>query len=382
MTRPGRRAALLLVLVTLAAGCGSQHGQAGATASPPPLPSLAVSVVSSTTSWATLQMGGSARQYNNFWQLFARPAVSARWQLVTPPGMASNGGFILAHPAGRSITAAFRPSQNITYSPLTSTADDGAHWVTGQAAGGLADVPDALAAGPDTGSLIGLVRGSVELSRSGGAAWTRLATLRSLAAAAPGRACRLTGFTAAAFSPVGTPLVAGSCGRAGVTGIFADAGGTWHAAGPALPASLGGQRVTVLRLSTDAGRETALLAAGSKSAATVLAAWTSSSGGWVLSPILRTQGHNVLSASLSPGGSVGLVLSGVRGQTLSGPGGSWQQLTALPAGTQALVLSTGHRTEALAAHRSEMTVWARPSASAGWTREQAINVPISYGSSS
>ena len=176
--------------------------------------------------------------------------------------------------------------------------------------------------------------------------------------------------------------MAGSCARAGVAGIFAYTGGTWHAAGPALPASLDGQPVTVLRLSTAAGRETALLAAGRKSAATVLAAWTSSSGRWVLSPILRTQGHNVLSASLSPGGSVGLVLSGLRGQTLSGPGGSWQQLTALPAGTQALVLSTGHGTEALAAHRSEMTVWTQPSASAGWTREQAINVPISYGSSS
>ena len=159
MTRSAWRVSLLLAAVTLAAGCGSQHGQAGATASPPPLPSLALSAGSSTTTWATLEMGGSARQYNNFWQLFARPASSARWQLVTPPGMASNGGFILARPSGRSITAAFRPSQNITYSPLTSTADDGAHWVTGQAAGGLADVPDALAAGPDTGSLIGLVRG-------------------------------------------------------------------------------------------------------------------------------------------------------------------------------------------------------------------------------
>ena len=41
-------------------------------------------------------MGGSAAQYNNFWQLFVRPARSDRWQLVTPPGMASNGGFILA----------------------------------------------------------------------------------------------------------------------------------------------------------------------------------------------------------------------------------------------------------------------------------------------
>ncbi|MFI5064319.1 MAG: hypothetical protein ACHP9Z_10120, partial [Streptosporangiales bacterium] len=90
----------------------------------------------------------------------------------------------------------------------------------------------------------------------------------------------------------------------------------------------------------------------------------------------------VQSASFGPGGTVGLVLSGRRGETLSGPGASWQQLTTLPVGTQTLVLGPGHGTEALAVHRSIMTVWAQASASAGWTRKQVINVPISYGSSS
>ena len=383
MTRPGWRVSLLAAAMILVAGCGSQHGQAAAARSPAPLPSLAMSVGSATTSWATLEMGGSASQHNNFWQLFVRPATSARWGLVTPPGMATNGGFLLAGPTGRSITAAFRPSQNITYSPLTSTVDDGAHWATGQAAAGLADVPDALAAGPGAGTLIGLVPGAVELSRSGGSGWTRLATLRSLAAAAPGRACQLTGFTAAAFSPAGMPLVAGSCARDGVAGIFSYTGGTWQAAGPDLPASLAGQPVTVLRLSMTAGYETALLAVGSKAAATVLAAWTrSGSGRWALSPSLRTQGRQVQSASFGPGGAVGLVLSGRRGETLSGPGASWQQLTTLPVGTQTLVPGPGHGTGALAVHRSIMTVWAQVSASAGWTRKQVINVPISYGSSS
>ena len=385
MTRPGWQVSLLAAALIMAAGCGSQDGQAGTAASPAPLPlpSLAISVGSSTASWATLEMGGSASQHNNFWQLFVRPAASARWGLVTPPGMATNGGFILAGPAGRSITAAFRPSQNITYSPLTSTTDDGAHWATGQVAAGLADVPDALAAGPGGSTLIGLVPGAVELSQSGVSGWARLATLRSLAAAAPGRACQLTGFTAAAFSPAGMPQVAGSCARDGVAGIFSYTDGAWRAAGPALPASLAGQPVTVLRLSTTAGYETALLAVGSKAATTVLAAWTrGGSGRWALSPVLPTQGRHVQSASFGPGGTVGLVLSGRRGATLSGPGASWQQLTTLPVGTQTLVLGSGPGTEALAVHRSIMTVWARVPASAGWTRKQVINVPISYGSSS
>jgi hypothetical protein len=383
MTQPRWRAALALVAASLAAGCGSQHSQAGPTASPPPPPSLALSVTSSSVTWATMVMGGPAAQHNNFWQLFVRPGTSSQWQLVTPPGMASNGGFILAGPAGRSLLTAFRPSQYITYSPLASTADDGAHWATGQVVAGLADVPDALAASADGGSLIALTRsGTVELSRDGGSAWTRLATLRSLAATAAGRACRLTGFTAAAFSPAGTPLVTGSCAKHGVAGVFAVTGGAWQAAGPALPASLGGQPVTVLRLSTTAGRETALLAVGSKTAVTVLAAWATGGGPgrWMLSPLLRTHGRGVLSASLGAGGSVALVLSGGQGETLTGPGGSWQQLPVLPAGTQVLAPAAGSKIEALAADRSALTVWAR--SPAGWAREQGINVPIQYGTSS
>ena len=223
----------------------------------------------------------------------------------------------------------------------------------------------------------------VQLSHQGGAGWARLATLRSLAAAAAGRTCRLRGFTAAAFSPAGIPLVAGACARAGVAGIFALTGGIWRAAGPTLPASLAGQPVTVLRLSTTGGRETALLAVGSEPKATVVAAWTGSGPDrWVLSPVATTQGRHVLSASFGPGGSVGLVLSGDRGEILSGPGGSWRQLPALPSGTQTLALGSGSRIEALAAHRSTMTAWGTSSASSGWTREQAINVPIQYGSSS
>jgi hypothetical protein len=383
MTRPAWQAALALAAITLAAGCGSQHGPAGATARPPAPPSLALSVSSPVATWATVEMGGSAADYNNFWQLFVRPAASTTWRLVTPPGMASNGGLVLASPGGRSLLAAFRPSQDISFSPMTATSDDGAHWATGQLAAGLADVPDALAASPAGGGLAALAPGAVELSRPGGSGWARLATLRSLAATAAGRACRLTGFTAAAFSPAGAPLVAGSCAQAGVTGIFTYTGGAWQATGPALPASLAGQPVTVLRLSTAAGRETALLAAGSGAKATVLAAWAGSGAGrWVLSPVLRAHGGHVVSASLGPGGSVALVLPGGRGETLSGPGGSWRKLPALPAGTQVLAPGASGAIEALAAHRSVMTVWSHTTASAGWARQQVTKVPILYGSSS
>ena len=83
---------------------------------------------------------------NNFWQLFVRPAGSRGWKLVTPRGTADNGGLVLAAGAGPSLITGFRPSQYLTYTPLTSTADGGQAWSsTGPLDGTLANVPDALA---------------------------------------------------------------------------------------------------------------------------------------------------------------------------------------------------------------------------------------------
>jgi hypothetical protein len=381
MTRRWWRAVPLLAAAGLAAGCGSQHTQAGRTASLPPPPSLALSASASGTTWASLELGGSAADFNNFWQLFARPSGTARWRLATPPGMASNGGFALAGPAGQSFLAAFRPSQNITYSPLVSSADSGAHWSTGQVAARLADVPDALATGPASGGLLALTTHGVELSRDGGSGWASLATRTSLAATVAGRKCGLARFTAAAFTSRGTPLAAGACARPGVTGIFARSGEGWQAAGPTLPAALAGQPVTVLRLSIVGRQDVALFAVGSEHAATVVAGWVGRTGRWVLSPGLRTHGRRVLSASLGPDGSVGLVVSGSRGETVAGPGASWRSLTTLPADTQTLVLGPGTGIEALAGHQTTMTVWALGPGPRGWARKQVVKVPIPYGSS-
>jgi hypothetical protein len=374
----------MTLAVVVLAGCGSQHGQSAAgTASTAPPPSLALSLTSAAGTWATVQMGGSAAQYNNFWQLFVRPAGAASWRLVTPPGMASNGGLVLASGGGQSLVTAFRPSQDITFSPLTSTADGGAHWTTGNVVAGLADVPDALAAAPGSGDLIALLPHAVELSRPGGSGWTTLAQTRSVTDSAAGRACGLSDLTAVAFSPAGFPMAAGACTKPGAAGIFALDGGQWQATGPALPASLAAQPVTVLRLTTAGGRQLALLSAGSGSAATVVAAWTvSGSGRWEVSPGLRTGGRQVLSASFGPGGAAGLVLSGGQGAVLAGPGSSWRKLAALPPGSQVLAVGTGGQAEVLASHRSVLTVWGTRPGPAGWVKEQSITVPILYGSSS
>ena len=94
-------AAVILPAVLLAAGCGSAPATPPpATQAAPPAPSLNTSLDTSAGTWAAVVMGGSAAQYNAFWQLFIRPAGSTRWRLVTPPGTADNGGLVLAGGSG------------------------------------------------------------------------------------------------------------------------------------------------------------------------------------------------------------------------------------------------------------------------------------------
>jgi hypothetical protein len=389
MSRPARRSAAALAVAAgaLLAGCGSPAPAApgpAAEAAPGGAPFLATSLVTAAGTWAVAVMGGPVAQEDNFWQLFARPPGSSRWKLVTPPGTPDNGGLVLAGTGG-SLISGFRPSQYLTYTPLTITRNAGRAWSsTGPLDGALADVPDALAAASATGHLLALLTdGTAELAAPGYTSWTTLATPRSLAATPPGRSCGLQDLTAAAFSPSGQPLLGGTCSHPGIAGIFAGTGGTWHAAGPALPAALASQPVQVLRLTSTASSIIALLAAGTGPAASLLAAWSPDSGSqWVLSPPLRLNGAALSSASFGPGDTAAIVLTGSRGQSVAGPGAPWRALPALPPGTATLAAGPAGALQALAAGRTTMTVWQLAPGSAAWAKAQAISVPVQFGSSS
>jgi hypothetical protein len=388
MSRPARpAAALALAAAALLAGCGSPAPNVpGPAAEAPPggTPFLATSLVTSAGTWAVTVMGGSVATNDNFWQLFARPAGSTQWKLVTPPGTPDNGGLVLAG-AGGSLITGFRPSQYLTYTPLTITRNAGQAWSsTGPLDGALANVPDALAAASATGNLLALLTDSTaELSAPGYTSWTTIATQRSLAATPPGRSCGLQDLTGAAFSPSGQPLLGGTCSHPGTAGIFAGTGGTWHAAGPALPAALASQPVQVLRLTSTASSTLALLAAGTGLTASLLAAWSSDSGShWILSPPLRLNGAALSSASFGPGDTAAIVLNDGRGQTVAGPGAPWRALPALPPGTATLAAGPTGALQALTVDRTKMTVWQLVPGSAAWAKAQTINVPIQFGSSS
>ncbi len=383
MNRRATRASLLLAAAVLAAGCGSQSSPGAAPASQVTPPSLATSLVTVTGTWAAAVMGGTAASHNNFWQLFVRPAGASTWRLATPPGVASNGGFVLAGAASGSLLAGFRPSQRLSYSPLAVTSDNGQSWSPGLLDAGLADVPGALAADPASGRRLALLTsGAIDMSAPGGTGWARLATRQALASSAAGARCGLVSLTSVTFSKTGAAMLGASCAHSPMAGVYRYAGGTWRQAGPALPAAYSRQPSTVLRLGTAGGITTALLAAGTGRTAALLAAWSADGGAhWVLSAPFRLDGATLASASSGPGNAMAVVLSGGRAAVIAGPRRSWQALPRLPAGTTVLASGPAAGWAALAVHRTTLTVWQAAPGSGRWTTGQVIKVPVPFGSS-
>jgi hypothetical protein len=363
-----------LIAVAAVAGCGNKPAPSTALPPAPAPPPLETSFASTAgTGWAVVEMGGSAAQENNFWQLFVRPAGATTWRLATPLGVADNGGLVVASPGGESLVTGFRPSQLLTYTPLAASSDNGASWSSvGPVNSGLSDAPDALAAGPD-GSLIALTNDGAELGQRLGAAWTHLASARSLAATQPGQACGVTGLTGTAFTSSGTPILAASCSRPSVAGIFADRGGSWHAAGPAVPASLARDDVDVLRLTAAGPGLVALLRAGRR----IVAAWYDGSRWSVSAPLSAA---TLTSTAIGPDGSIGVIVNGSHGATLAGPGAAWHALPALPKRAATLALGSSGQVDAIAASGGSFADWRL--APAGWSLAQKIHVDIPYGSSS
>jgi hypothetical protein len=328
-------------------------------------------------------MGGSAASHNNFWQLFVRPDATSTWRLATPPGVASNGGLVLAGLRGGSVLAGFRPSQDLAYTPLAITKNNGRTWSPALLDAGLADVPGALAADPASGRLLALLTDSTaEMSRPGGTAWARLTTRHALATSSAGTRCKPGSLNAAAFSPSGQPMLAAGCGRPGTAGIFTRTGQTWQLTGPVLPAAYAHQAITVLRLTTTGGTTTALLAAGTGSAARLLAGWSADGGGhWKLSPPLPLNGATLTSASSGPGSSLAIILGHRGASAITSAAGSWRPLPQLPPDTATLAAGPAGGWNALAVHGTQLTIWQAAPRARSWASVQVIKVPVQFGSS-
>ncbi|MCW2935448.1 MAG: hypothetical protein JWM19_6410 [Actinomycetia bacterium] len=381
--RRGCAAVAIMVLAGCAAGCGQAASHQASPNAPVVAPSLNTSLATTAGTWASVVMGDAGSSDNAFSQLFTRPAGSTGWKLVTPPGVATNGGFVLATQGNQALIAGFRPGVDLTFSALTATRDNGTTWQPGSPLQpGLADVPDALAAAPSGRMLALLIGGTLTQSGDDGTHWSALSNARSLAETAAGRRCSPAGLTAVSFTPTGAPLAAATCTRPGITGIFSYTAGSWQAAGPSLPAPLADAATGVLRLTgTPAGNE-ALLVAGTGTAASLLAARTSDDGAhWAVSAPLRLGAAAVRSSGFGDGGAAWAVLTDGRAETISGQAAAWRALPAVPQGTAALAPGTGGGFDALAVSGSKLTVWRLSPGTTAWTTAQVINVPIEYGSS-
>jgi hypothetical protein len=375
VSRRAAGAAALLACAVLAcegliAGCAS-HPARVTGAGPPLTAPLSTSLVTAQGTWAVAVMGGPDAD-NKFWQLFFRPVTGGGWSLVTPQGVADNGGLVAAG-GGAYLVVGFRPSQNLAFSPLATSTDTGRNWTPGLLDAGLADTPGAIAVGPSGRTLALLQDGTVEAAPTAGAAaagrWAPLTTLKALAASASGRACGLEGVTAVSFGPDGNPMAAGSCARPGPAGVFTDAGGTWRSAGLGLPAD---GRTRVLGLTAITGGNEALLATGNS----LFVAWWNGTRWTVSAPIA---GGALRALGFGPDGSAWLLPGRGRAAAIGGPGSSWRALPAIPPGTGTLAPGAGGSYDALAVAGSRLTVWRL--GRGAWTRVQQVTVPVQYGSS-
>ena len=162
--------------------------------------------------------------------------------------------------------------------------------------------------------------------------------------------CGLTSVTAVAYTPAGTPLVAGARRAAGTVGVLMKTAPGWRLAGPSLPASLQGQPVQVLRLTRTSGGDVMVIQAGTS----LVAASSGDGSHWTLSGVLKTASGGPASVAYGVKNQIAVALADGRAQTVTGPGQAWQALPALPyRGRQgrpvALALPAGGGTEALAA---------------------------------
>ena len=385
-----------LLAAAAAAGCGAP--QAGIQALPAVTitaqPQLSVPVPSSGGTWAVVPMGKSGT--NLFWELFMQPAGTARWALATPPGVADNGGLIAAAGGGQWLTAGFRPSQRLTFSPLAATANAGRTWsaLPGVLPAGLAADPDALAAGPG-GKLLALtqVDGGTVYSSDGGR-WAGFTTGASLARQPAARACGVSRLTAVTIAADGTPFAGAECRKSGTIGIFSFAGSSWQPTGPVLPPSLRSATVRVLRLTTATAGTASVLAASAGTRRWIIGAWAGGapSGGapaggraqhWTQTMPLEIGAAQVLTAAPGPEGELYVLLRSAgtnRLKMCQTQGSLWQCSSTVPAGTATIVPGAAGPAEALAVQGGQLTVWSETAGDHAWKVIQTINVSIPYGS--
>jgi hypothetical protein len=384
------------VAVVDLAGCSGPASRAtGAPHAAPPAIKVPLGVTFATTTdeVAVVAMGTLRNPLNTFWQLFVRPTAMSRWKLVTPPGVADNGGLVTSLSAsstgGASLLTGFVTSQELAFSPLAVSHDEGGAWSPGLVPGGLARVPDAVAASSGAESLALLHAGGGEVFRSTGnpSDWSPLVGRRAMAASAAGRSCGVGTLTAVALDAVRGPLVATTCSSRGVVGIFGRTGGIWRLVGPRLSGPTGSAPTKVLRLVDADGVASGLVAVTRGATTSLIGVASTAVGHWTRSPPLALgPGSRIVSTGVEPGGGFVILASRPHGSSAldmeTGPGAGWRSLPSPPPGTATVAVGSGGAVDALSVALVQLTDWRLDDQAGTWTKTSTVTVPIQFGSSS
>jgi len=380
-----------LVATTALSGCSTPSP--GAIPGPVPLFTvkvpLSATFATSTGVVAVVAMGTLSDPLNTFWQLFVRPDATSRWTLVTPPGVADNGGLVASPNEGASVLAGFEPSQALDFSPLALSRAEGASWSPGLVPGALAAVPDAVAVSSD-GGFLALVRADGgEVLRSAGrpTVWSKLVNRSTLASSPAGSSCGVGPLTAVALDATRGALMGTTCRSPGVVGIFQAAGGSWSRVGPRLSGLAASAPTQVLRLVDLNGTVGALVATGDRSSPSLIGMASTADGTWARSaPLSLATGGHIVSTGVESGGGFVVLASRPNGSMLlhleTGPGGGWKSLPAPPRGTATVAVEPGGVVAALAVATTRFTDWRLDVPTGTWSKVGSITVPIQSGSSS
>ncbi len=341
---------------------------------------MATSVATSAESWAVVPMAASPA----FWEVFVRSGNSASWKLVTPPGVADNGGIVVSASGTSSLAVAVRPSQDLLFSPLAATANGGASWSAGPPLdAAVAASPDAFAA--DGANLVALLSdGAVETSADSGTTWSVIAKPGAIAASAAAKGCGgAVRVTSVSFGTTSAQLLAGgTCGTSGTTAMFTySTPAGWQRS--TLPAAGQLLRLTAGRalVQGKAGLTALFGGFGWYAYAPLTGTAQAISGTWTASAALPVSGPVVASGTLALDGAW-VLLPGGRAATIGGPGQQWTLLPPVPEKTTVLAAGPDGATDALAVSGTTLTVWRLAPKATVWQRVEIATVPIQVGSSS
>ena len=370
--------AVMLIPLTACASVSTSPATTAPTAPRPTVPLTSAFETASASAWAILPMGDLSDPTNTFWQLFVRARNSRSWVLETPAAVATNGGLV-ATGGGRQVLVGVLPSQGLTFSPTATTSDSGRSFEPGLVPSPLVSAPDALAIGPSGDHLAVTADGSVLATTDAASGqWHAVTDLSSLRQTDQGRTCGATAVTAVAV--LGTRTYLGlACDRSGIVGVVRADGSAASLEPISLP---GSPSVDVLRLAAVGPRLVALLGvtAGTTTGYAV-ATLLPATGKWTVSPTVTPTGPLDASAIASNGDVVVLTGSDPASPTATRyvvTTAQWVPLPAPPAGTACIAVD-GADTDALVVRQARLLVYA--TTGTAWHRVQAIDVPLSLGSS-